>query len=85
MTIEGVVVVRTPSDPARRAAAALVFQDRHTGETGTIAQRDEDGLFVFYPHGQQHPPELVLEPGRFARVPEGGAPEGTGRAPAETT
>lgn len=76
-------MVRTPSDPARRernAAAALVFQDRHTGETGTIAQRDEDGLFVFYPHGQQHPPELVLEPGRFARVPED-----SGRAPAETT
>lgn len=69
-------MVRTPSDPdpRHRGSAAplssLVFRDRRTGETGTIAQRDEDGLFVFTPHGAQHPPEPVLEPGRFARVPE---------------
>lgn len=71
-------MVRTPSDLARReqnAAAALVFRDARTGETGTIAQRDEDGLFVFFPHGQQHPPTLVLEPGRFARVAEDTARE----------
>ena len=64
-------MVRSSSDLSRREnAAALVFRDSRTGNTGTIAQRDEDGLFVFYPHGQQHPPTLVLEPGRFARVPD---------------
>ena len=75
-------MVRTPSDLARReqnAAATLVFQDSRTGETGTIYQRNEDGLFVFHPHGQQHPPTLVLEPGRFARVPED-----AGKEPAKT-
>lgn len=72
-------MVRSPFDLARREnAAALVFRDSRTGDTGTIAQRDEDGLFVFYPHVQQHPPTLVLEPGRFARVREE-----SGKEPAE--